>query len=88
MGMDDADARRIPEEVSREANEQLLASIARTEKAERQSAEKIAEAEKRIQRAVEVAAQLEQKLMDAMKQIEGSKGMRQRLNVVLTDTYT
>ena len=79
--MDDADARR-------EANEQLLAAIARAVKAEQQSAEIAIEAEKRIQKAVEIAAQLEQKFMDAMKRIEGSTGMRQRLNVVLANTHT
>jgi hypothetical protein len=65
-----------------------LASIARTKKAEQQSAEKIADAEKRIQKAVESAAQLDQKSMDAMKRIEGSTGMRQRLNLLLADTHT
>jgi chromosome segregation ATPase len=71
-----------------EANEQLSASIARAEKAEQQSVEKIFEAEGRIQKAAEAAAQLEQKFLDAMKRIEGSTGMRQRLNVMLADAHT
>jgi hypothetical protein len=75
-------------ELNQEVNKQLLASIARAEKAERQSAEKMIEAEKRIQEAVESAALLEQKVMDTMKRIECSTGMRQRLNVVLADTHT
>ena len=78
----------VPKDLNREANEQLMASIARVEKAEQQSAEGIADAEKRIQKAVESAAQLEQKSMDAMKRIEGSAGMRQRLNLLLADTHT
>ena len=72
----DADARRIPEELSQEANEKLLATIARAEKAEKQA-----------QKAVESTAQLEQKFEDVMKQMKGTTGMRQRLNVVLADTY-
>jgi hypothetical protein len=77
MGTDDADARRIPEELSQEANEKLLTSLARAEKAEKQ-----------VQEAVESAARLEQKFMDVMKRIEGNTGMRQRLIVVLADTHT
>jgi hypothetical protein len=65
------------EELSREANEQLLAVIARAEKAERQAAEKIRESDQRIQESMESAAQLELKFMDAMKRIEGSTGMGQ-----------
>ena len=66
------------EELIREANDQLLVSIARAEKAEQQSAEKIIEAEKLIQRTMENAVQLlEQKFMDAMKRIEGSTGTQQ-----------
>jgi chromosome segregation ATPase len=76
------------EELIKEGNERLLASIARAEKAERHSAEKIIEAEKRIQKALESAAQLEQKFMDAMKRIEGSTGMLQCLNLDLADTHT
>jgi len=65
------------EELSQEANEQLLVAIARAEKAEQQATEKIREAEERIQKAVESAAQLEQKFMDMMKQMDGSTGMQQ-----------
>ena len=72
---------RRSEEIIREVNKHLLVSIARAEKAEQQSEEKIMEGEKRIQKAMESAAQLEQKFTDAMKRIEGSTGMRQRLNV-------
>jgi chromosome segregation ATPase len=65
------------EELSREANEQLLVAIARAEKAERQAAEKNRETDQRIQESMESAAQLELKFMDAMKRIEGSTGMGQ-----------
>jgi len=68
-------------ELSWEANEQLLAALARAERAEQQSAEKISEAEERIQKAVESAGKLEQKFMDAMKQMGGSAGMQQQLNL-------
>lgn len=62
------------EERNREINYQLLT---RAEKAEKQ-----------VQEAVERAARLEQKFMDAMKQIRGTTGMRQKLNVVLASWLT